>query len=462
MSNWSGPKHACQLSAKVVYSKQEQSARCGSEYFELRYQRCISSTTSIHTSGLCPRPSLLFHARTHALARPACSTNMAFTFIGLSPNPLPLPAGLTLESQRFTGHAQVPNEQRPRAPSKLKVRYNKTDPEGRLKGEMIIVDPLPANCTVRELQSLLHEHLSISPRHPLVLKYHGQPLEVLGTGSKGEEHMERPLAYYAIKEHSELTVIVKPMIGAIEARELARPDGIVSQLRVMSHKLHRPIELTFEEELTPGTKIKDIYLMVKDICTQKPIFLIAGPEPPLPIGARPVVPFVLAEPLWDGTAQLDARCGDQLEKEGGGAKGGGNFKRISDGNVGAIAETELWKFQIEKPDERVPERWPAGKDDKEIVGGQIVGPKRWRPPSLQIDGVVLDDESSIVSHHFLNNEILYLDFAAPWDPPPEKPGAAGGGKKKKVQQRHHRCRGIPPPQIPRICAQTSKKRGAGR
>ena len=46
---------------------------------------------------------------------------------------------------------------------------------------------------------------------------------------------------------------------------------------------------------------------------------------------------------------------------------------------------------------------------------------------------MLDDESLLTSHGLLENEILYLDFAAPWDPPPEKPGDAKGGKKKKVE-----------------------------
>ena len=49
---------------------------------------------------------------------------------------------------------------------------------------------------------------------------------------------------------------------------------------------------------------------------------------------------------------------------------------------------------------------------------------------------MLDDESLLTSHGLLENEILYLDFAAPWDPPPEKPGDAKGGKKKKVRSEH--------------------------
>ena len=97
---------------------------------------------------------------------------------------------------------------------------------------------------------------------------------------------------------------------------------------------------------------------------QKPIYLIGGPEPPLPIGARPEVDFTLAEPLWDGTLVIKAKVGDQLMVPDGGSggakgKGGGNLKRISDGNMGTVVETDLWKFQINGPDERIPERCPA-------------------------------------------------------------------------------------------------------
>ena len=60
--------------------------------------------------------------------------------------------------------------------------------------------------------------------------------------------MERPLAYYAIKDHSEVTVVVKPMLSLQQARVLARSDGVVTRLRIMSHKLGAPIPL---EELTP-------------------------------------------------------------------------------------------------------------------------------------------------------------------------------------------------------------------
>jgi hypothetical protein len=264
---------------------------------------------------------------------------MAFTFIGASPNPLPLPDGLALDSRRFAGYTAVPQAQRPRAPSKLKVRYTITDPEGRIKNETVVLDPLPENCTVRDLQSLLHEHMSLSPRHPIVLRYHGEPLEVLGTGVKGEEHMDRPLAYYAIKDHSELTVVVKPAMSLAEARALAHPDGLLARVRIMSHKLSTALTI---EELDAETKVGDLYGRIKEQLQASPIFLVAGPEPPVPIGARPTVPLVLAEPLPDGTAQLDARVGDQLvppDGAGGKGKGGGNMKRISDGAIGAVAET---------------------------------------------------------------------------------------------------------------------------
>ena len=178
---------------------------------------------------------------------------MAFTFIGISPNPIPLPSGLSLDSRRFAGYSTIPEGQRPRAPAKLKVKYTITDPEGRLKTEVTVLDPLPENCTVRDLQSLMHEHLSLSPRHPLVIRYHGEALELLGTGAKGQEHIDRPLAYYSIKDFSELGVVVKPMLSMVQARAIARPDGLVLRLRVMSHKLSTAIPI---EEITPELKVR--------------------------------------------------------------------------------------------------------------------------------------------------------------------------------------------------------------
>ena len=327
---------------------------------------------------------------------------MAFSFIGLSPNPLPLPSGLNLDSRRFAGTSGPPPEQCPRAPTKLKVKYTVTNSEGRIKNESRVIDPLPEQCTVRDLQSLLHEHLSISPRHPIELRYWGKPLEAVGTGVGGQEH-DRPLSFYAIKDHSELTVVVKPMLPLTQARALARADGQVTRLRVMSQKLGAAIPL---EGLMPELKIGDLKRLIKEYLARAPIFLVCGPTPPVP--NPPTVVFTLAEPLADGTAVTEAKVGDHLVPDANGGakgKGGGNLRRISDGTVGTILETDLWKFQIE-PDQK---------------------------PTLQYSGFVLDDESLVTSHGFLNNEIVLLNFKAPWEPdePNIPPKAEKGGKKKK-------------------------------
>ena len=329
---------------------------------------------------------------------------MAYTFIGASPNPLPLPHGLELDSRRFAGSSSIPREQRPNAPSKLKVKCRYTDPEGRIKTETTIISPLPEGCTVRDLQSLMHEHMKISPRHPIELRYWGKALEMLGgMGDKGQEDMERPLAYYAIKDHSEVTVVVKPILSLVQAHALARSDGVVTRLRIVSHKLGTPIPL---EELTPDLKIGDLKVKIKEYLGRAPIFLVRGPTPP--VTNPPPSPLVLAEPLADGTTQVDAKVGDHLVMDtgGGGAKGkgGGALKRLSDGTVGTMAETDIWKFAIE-PEQK---------------------------PTLQYEGFVLDDESLISSHGWLNNEIVILNFVAPWEPDePIPPPGGGKGKKKK-------------------------------
>ena len=341
--------------------------------------------------------------RAAAAAAAAYDFAMAYTFIGASPNPLPLPSGLALDSRRFAGTSAIPPEQKPRSPTKLRVKYTITDKEGRIKTEVTLLDPLPQDCTVRDLQSMMHEHLNLSPRHPIELRYWGQPLEAFGTGVKGQEQMDRPLAYYAIKDHSELTVVIKPMMGMGQARALARPDGQVSRLRIMSHKLGAPIPL---EELTPELTVGDLKRKIKEYLARAPIFLVRGPTPPVP--NPPPVPLTLMEPLADGTAAVDAKVGDHFVQDTGGAakgKGGGALKRVSDGQVGTLVETDIWKFQIE-PEQK---------------------------PTLQYAGFVLDDESLVTSHGFMNNEIINLNFVAPWEPdePIPPPGGGGKGKKKK-------------------------------
>jgi len=159
--------------------------------------------------------------------------------------------------------------------------------------------------------------------------------------------------------------------------------------------------------LTPDLKVGDLKRLIKEYLARAPIYLVAGPTPPVP--NPPTVAFTLAEPLADGTAVIEARVGDHLVADaaagGGKGKGGGTLRRISDGKAGTVAETDLWKFQIE-PEQR---------------------------PTLQYSGFVLDDESLITTHSFLQNEILMLNFKAPWEPdePIIVAKESKGGKKKK-------------------------------
>jgi hypothetical protein len=314
---------------------------------------------------------------------------MAFTFIGKSPDPLPLPSGLELDSRRFAGITAPPPAQRPSAPTKLRVRYKVTKADGRIKDEITVLDPLPEQCTVRDLQMLMHEHMGLSPRHPIELRFWGQKLELLGTGVAGQDHVDRPLAFYAIKDHSELTVVVKPLQPLSQVRR----DGPVTRLRVMSHKLGAGIPL---DGLLPEHRIGDLKLMLKAYLQRSPIFLVKGQAPPGTPAPPPVV-FTLADFTTDAGG-------------GGGGKGkgaGGMLRRVSDGMVGTLAEPDLWELKLE------PEQ----------------------NPSLQFCGFPLPDDSLISSHSLVNNEIIYLNFAAPWEPddPVGKGGGGGdkGGKKKK-------------------------------
>lgn len=69
-----------------------------------------------------------------------------------------------------------------------------------------------------------------------------------------------------------------------------------------------------------------------------------------------------------------------------------------------LVETDIWKLQINGPDEKVPEKWPPDPKAKDPAPP----PNRWRKPTLLYGGDVLDEDTLITSHGFLNNEIIYL------------------------------------------------------
>lgn len=326
---------------------------------------------------------------------------MAYNFIGESPDPLPMPPGLRLDPRRFIGHngpmpsKGPPLEQRTDSPKALKVKYNRVDAEGRLKPEILMIEDLPEHVTVRHMHWQMHEMLRLSPRHPLQLRYWGEPLELLGTGVDGEEHFDRPLSYYSIKEHSELTVVVKPLLPLAQARNHPMCDPNLARLRVVSHKLGAPIPI---EGIVPELRVRDLKLAIVEWLKKNPIFLVRGPP-------RPGIMCTTA----DGT-QVEVKAGEHFVKDASGgaaAKGKGppGLRRVSDGLVGALQEPDVWEMKLDEAEQK---------------------------PSIQFNGLPLPDDSLVNSHGLVNHEIIYLNFALPWEENDPKPAAKeGGGKKKK-------------------------------
>lgn len=330
---------------------------------------------------------------------------MAYNFIGESPDPLPMPPGLRLDARRFIGgNGPMPSKGPPLAerklsPKQLKVRYMATRPDGRLKPETLQIDDLPENVSVRYMMWQMYEMLKISPRHPVELRYWGEPLELFGTGAAGEEHLDRPLSYYSVKDHSELTVVVKPLLPTSQARQNPLCDYNLTRLRVASHKLGAPIPV----DLTTGMslaemKVRHLKEALVEYLKKNPIYLVRGPP-------RPGIMCTTA----DGTT-VEVKAGDHFVKDTGGAAGGKGkgppgLRRLSDGLTGALQEADVWEVKL---------------DDVEQM------------PSIQFGGFPLSDESLITEHQFVNHEIIYLNFKLPWEENDPKPvPKAAGGKKKK-------------------------------
>ena len=93
-----------------------------------------------------------------------------YNFIGESPDPLPVPPGLRLESKRFIGgNGPMPSkgpplEQRNNSPKQVTVRYMATRPDGRVKPDTRIIDELPPNVTVRYMMWQMLEMLELRSR----------------------------------------------------------------------------------------------------------------------------------------------------------------------------------------------------------------------------------------------------------------------------------------------------------
>ena len=120
----------------------------------------------------------------------------------------------------------------PTTPRQLHVAYTSTDDAtGRLVRRSRLLEELPAHCTVGALKALLHELLGTSPRQPLDVQYWGRSLD----------DESRLLKEYALKEHSEITVAVKPRLkaGGVVPGIASRP--LAARVRLAAAKLEAPL-----------------------------------------------------------------------------------------------------------------------------------------------------------------------------------------------------------------------------
>ena len=329
---------------------------------------------------------------------------MAYTFIGLSPNPLPIPPGMAFDSRRFIGSSGPPTAQLPPVPTRIKLRYTYSNKNGKIKPNVRRVE-LPEDARkVIDLHQAIYEFLNLSPRHPIELRHWGQKLEA-----------DAEISSYSIKNDAELTVVVKPLLSLAQARGLS--NGVVTRLRAFSHKLGTAIPL---EGIGADTKLADLMEILKARLAQSPIFLVTT-----------TTQFISAmeESVWVDTdkgpeerepgTDLGAKVGDMFVKDAGGGgggkkdKGGGAMRRVAgpthadqhqDGWIGTVGEADLWEFKLE------PET----------------------NPSFQYGGFKLDPEALVASYDLLENEIVHIGFKAPWEPdePLVPPGGGGKGKKK--------------------------------
>jgi hypothetical protein len=341
--------------------------------------------------------------------RGSSSSSMALTFIGISPDPLPLPEGLSLESKRYTTGPSTEAYSLAAAPtpSLVKVRYTYTDPEGRLKTSVDSVEEVPDKCTVGELIALILDHgptplQMLSMRQPILLRYHGQTMR-----------NDAPLSSYSLKNGAELQLVVKPRLTDYEALEQGDPK--VTRLRVMSHKLQAPMTVT---ELGPSSTIGDVKRLLRELLSRAPIWLVKGAEP-LKLGSAPA-PILLPQADGEGN-DVELRVGDQLMRpaaaDGGGGGGGGKGKKGGGGLLRRVRDGQM--VEQAKAD---PECWQLVLDPEDTQC------------NLFFNGFILPDEKLVSECRLIHNDMLYLNFKAPWemDEPvgKEKEAKEKGGKKK--------------------------------
>ena len=268
----------------------------------------------------------------------------------------------------------------PVTPRKVSVRYSTVKPDGKIVARVIMIEDLPPHCSVRDLQLLMYDRLSVSIRQPVELRCWGKPLD-----------LEKQLKDYAIKEQSEIQVVVKPKLP--EGVPIPIPGSSeLNRIRFSSHKLQAPIAV---DGVTPELTVLELKRLLQVALGKVPIFL-----------AR------CAMPEDERTGTMAMGIGDHFTLDGAAAAGGKGkgvvrMRRVKDGVVGLVSDVELVELKLEP----------------ELM-------------TLLFGGLPMADESVLGTLGLVNNERLYLDFRAPWEPE-EAPAGAGkaaakeGGKKKK-------------------------------
>jgi len=269
----------------------------------------------------------------------------------------------------------------PVTPRKVAVRCSRVkQTSGRIGPLVTTIEDLPKHCTVRQLQLLMYDHLDVSIRHPIELRYWGKTLE-----------LDKMLKAYAIKEHSEIQIVVKPKL----------PDGVyagsptLERLRFTSHNLQAPIAI---DGVSNDMTILDLKGLVQAHLKANPIWLCILPPP-----------GVTAD-LAEKTGTMMMKTGDHfvIDPAGGYAKAKGvlKVKRVVDNAFGVVNEADMALLVL--PPEQM---------------------------TLMHDGVKLNEEAALGSLGLVNNEQLYLEFKPPWPQPwlpdPDAPPPKGGGGDKK-------------------------------
>lgn len=269
------------------------------------------------------------------------------------------------EIDRFLEDPDAP----PGTPRKVNVRFNTVKPDGRIVSTVTTIENLPPNCSVRDLQLLMYDHLSVSIRQPVELRYWGKTLD-----------LELLLKDYAIKEHSEIQVVIKPQLPEGVPIPFSGPNEL-TRVRFISHKLQAPIAV---EGVTSDMSVLDLKRLLQGVLAKSSTFLAK-----------------CAMPSDERTGTMEVRIGDQFVMDGpasaaGKGKGIVRMKRVKDGVIGLVSDAELVELKLE------PEQM-----------------------TLLFGGLPMGDETVLGSLGLANNERIYLDFCPPWE---SKEVSSGGGK----------------------------------